>query len=119
MRIVTAIALCAALAGCGAIRAVGDRLPRVGDIRGEASDVSGLRFRSRLATTTPDRRGFVVTTRGAARNVDAAYEAARLRAAGHCLGRFGASSILWEREPGAGGVGADGTVVVSGLCTAK
>lgn len=122
IRLAAALSLVAALTSCGVVRGIGDRLPSAGNLRGELAEVEGVRFRSRLATTTEDRRGFVATTRDAQRNVVAALEAARMRAVGHCLHRFGTSQIAWALPPDrdtAAALAPDGSVQVQGTCTAK
>ena len=120
----TVAMLAVGLAGCGVASAIGNRLPTGGDgLRGSLMEVEGLRFRSRIGYTTPDRRGFVVTTRDAGRNVAAALEAARLRAVEHCLTGFGESEIAWTLSPGRLAetvtLDGDGAVGVAGLCVAR
>ena len=117
-----ALAVAAALAGCGNVPLVGDALSRLNP-RGSAAEVDGLRFRSRLAETTADDRGFVVTTRGAGRNVGAALEAARVEALEHCLTRFGGTEVVWslspDRGPGAVTLDERGALQVAGTCIAR
>ena len=123
MKAVLLLLLCLSVAGCGAVRSVGDRLPSLRNVRGEAAEIDGLRFRSRLALTTPDRRGFAVTTRNAVRSVAAAKEAGRLRAVGHCLNEFGESEILWSRSPDRPvaeiALNGDGSLTLTGVCIAR
>lgn len=123
MRFAFVLALLAAVAGCSRIPIIGDGLSRVTNIRGTQTEVEGLRFRSRVGTTSEDKRGFVVTTRGAARSVPVALEAARLRAFDHCLTTVGRTDILWTLPPDrpidATTLAADGTVSVAGTCVAR
>lgn len=113
-----------AVAGCGRLPVIGNIgvLP-AGGLRGETVEVGGLRFRSRLATTTADGRGFVVTTRRADRGVAAALEAGRLRATKHCLTRFGGSRVAWAVSPDRPApevaLDADGSLTLSGTCIAR
>lgn len=121
-RLGTALAAVAALSGCGALPDVGGTLSRLNPL-GSPAEVEGLRFRSRLRETTADDRGFVVTTRGARRNVRAALEAARIEAFDHCLTRFGGTEVAWtlspDRGPEAVTLDERGRLQVAGTCIAR
>ena len=123
-RTVLILALALGLAACARLPLLGDSgLFRANGLRGSAAEVEGIRFRSRLATTTADGRGFVVATRGAGRNVPAAMEAARLRAVEHCLTGFGESAIAWILSPDRPveevALDADGSLGIAGTCVAR
>jgi hypothetical protein len=70
-----------------------------------------------------NRRSFVVSTRGADRNVPAALEAARVRALDYCLTTVGGTAVQWslspERTADASALNEDGTVTVSGTCLTR
>ena len=116
------LAVAATMAGCSRIPLIGGTLQGLNP-RGQAAEVEGVRFRSRLATTTEDDRGFVVRTRGAGRNLGAALEAARVTAFEHCLARFGGTEVIWtlspDRGPEAAAPDADGAVSVAGTCVQR
>ncbi|UWQ22836.1 hypothetical protein [Jannaschia sp. W003] len=123
-----ALPLLLVLAGCGQVAAVGSavgdrvpRLPRLDNLRGEATEIGGATFRSRIAVDAGDARRFAVATRPASRGPAAALEAGRVRAVRHCLETAGASDILWSLPPGRAGVspGAGDTVTVAGLCVSR
>ncbi|KIT15809.1 hypothetical protein [Jannaschia aquimarina] len=101
MRFVLICALIAPLAGCGAIGSLssGASSPFGQGIRGSATEVDGIRFRSRVRAEERGSRNFTVATAGAQRNVPAALEAGRQRAVEYCLTRFGESDIAWTISP--------------------
>lgn len=116
----------AALSGCGIVSSIGNLVPTIGDgdgVRGQGSEIEGLRFRSRVSKDRDNRRTFIVTTRGAGRNVPAALEAARLRAIDYCLSTVGGTDIDWDlspdREVEANILNEDGSVTVSGVCLTR
>ena len=94
-----------------------------GGIRGNASEVSGIRFRSRASVLSEDKRSFAVTTRGAGRDMAAAQEAGRIEAVGYCLRTFGGSDIEWavgpSDTPEALPLGDDGALVLTGRCLTR
>ena len=119
-----AVVVAVAMTGCARLPFSGDSgLFRSDGLRGRSSEVEGVRFRSRLAVTTADRRGFVVATRGAGRDVRLALEAGRLRAVEHCLTGFGESDMVWSLSPNRPAeevaLNDDGSVTVAGICVAR
>ncbi|WP_308917540.1 hypothetical protein [Jannaschia sp. LMIT008] len=125
LRLPLALTLLLSLSACGFSGiGSGDSRPFGGNgLRGQSVEVGGVRFRSRLASTGPDRRGFVVTTRGAARSVVGALEAGRVRAHGHCLSRFGGTDVAWSVSPDRPveqvRLEEGGTVTLAGTCIAR
>ena len=127
MKLATILVAAVALASCGRLPFSGASGPFSGlgggGLRGESVEVGGLRFRSRIVATTADQRGFVVTTRGAGRDVPSALEAGRLRAVRHCLTRFGESDIVWTLSPDRPlaevALNDDGSLAIAGVCVAR
>lgn len=128
MRIIAGLALAAVVAGCGGLGGgSGFSGPFSGGggngLRGQAAEVDGVRFRSRLNTDRADRRAFVVTVGSAARNPSAAREAGRTRAAEYCLRTFGGTEIAWvdgpDDAPEEIRLGDRGGLVLSGRCLAR
>ena len=118
------IACCAlALSGCGTVTGlvsgVSSPFSGGGGIRGAKSEVGGIRFRTRIAASTQDGRGFVTLTAGAARGVAEAAEAGRVQAVTYCLRLFGGSAIAWTRGPEDTLSLTDGALVMSGVCITR
>lgn len=103
--VLAAAAALLVLSGCGVVRgvAIGLTSPFSGaggsGLRGAQTEIAGLRFRTRIATTTEDGRGFSATTSGARRSVEGALEAGRTQGGAYCLRRFGTSTIVWTLGP--------------------
>ncbi|SFJ28497.1 hypothetical protein [Jannaschia pohangensis] len=109
MRFALMLALGLGVSGCGAFDSLSSGASGFsggsgpfsggGGIRGSASEVDGIRFRTRLSKDSEDRRSFTTATRGASRNVTAALEAGRVEAVEYCLRNFGGSEIEWSIGP--------------------
>lgn len=115
-----------ALSGCGVLRGVGSAVTSPfagGGLRGAQTEIGELRFRTRVAATTADGRGFVATTSGAGRSPAGAAEAGRTQANAYCVRRFGGSEIVWAVGPDgpAGPIAVDGAgrVTLSGTCVTR
>lgn len=110
-----------ALSGCGALSGLSSGVSSPftgGGLRGAQSEIAGLRFRTRISSTSDDKRGFSTRTRGAARNVAAAAEAGRVRAVEYCIRQFGGSEIVWTAGPEREQLPLDegGALVLAGTC---
>lgn len=125
MKLATACALIGALTltGCGSFSGIGSGdsgLFPNGGIRGNSSEVSGIRFRSRVTVTSEDDRSFFTTTQQAGRDIAAAMEAGRLEAVRYCIRNFGGSDIEWtvgpSETPEELPLNEDGALVLSGRC---
>ncbi|MEM9795121.1 MAG: hypothetical protein AAF919_01440 [Pseudomonadota bacterium] len=123
MRFVLLLSFALAVAGCGRLPFLGDSSPFQSGLRGTQSEVQGIRFRTRVASSRATPRMFTTTTRGASRNVGAALEAGRVRAVEYCLRRFGGSEIAWQvgpdRAPEEVALEGRGLLVLSGTCTTR
>ncbi len=127
MKTVTLVLVIACmLSGCATIRNVGSAVtsPLQGITPGASqSQISGVRFRTRITSITSDDRGFVTNTGGADRALPAALEAARLRAVEYCLRRFGGSQIVWvdgpDRETDQIALDAGGSLTLTGACVVR
>jgi hypothetical protein len=128
MRLAAAIAGALALSGCGAIGGLvgGVSSPITdlsGQVRGNAAEVDGIRFRTRLTMDGDDRRLFRTATRGAARAPSAAAEAGRVEAIGYCLRTFCGGEIDWVVGPdaieGRAALAENGALVLRGRCIAR
>ncbi|MEM7488732.1 MAG: hypothetical protein AAF390_06360 [Pseudomonadota bacterium] len=133
MRVLGSILVaCLVLSGCGVARGVGTGLSDLAspltslapNIRGGTTEVSGVRFRTRLSADGGDRRSFSTLTRRAAVAPVAAAEAGRVEAVGYCLRTFGGSQILWSVGPETvtaeeASLTEDGGLVLRGRCVAR
>lgn len=124
MRLTLALTLVLFTASCGVFSSLGNLVPRFGDgdgARGQLAELDGLRFRSRVASDSDNRRAFTVATRGADRNAGAALEASRLRAIDYCLRLVGGTDIGWSLSPDReeASLNEDGSITVSGTCLTR
>lgn len=111
------------LAGCdtlsGLVSGASSPFSGGGGLRGAGTEVDGIRFRTRVASTSEDGRGFATSTSGGARGVAEAVEAGRVQAVSYCLRRFGGSEIAWTRGPDDRITLTDGNVILSGACITR
>ncbi|MEL6585091.1 MAG: hypothetical protein AAFY65_10350 [Pseudomonadota bacterium] len=115
-----------ALGGCGSFGSLasGDSgfFGRQG-LRGSASEVEGIRFRTRTNSTSDDDRSFTSSTRGAERSLPAAIQAGQAESVRYCLERFGGSEIIWELGPDRElediNLDDSGALVLTGRCIAR
>lgn len=115
----------AVLSGCGfsGIGSGDSGLFGPSGVRGAAGEVRGVRFRSRLAITSEDKRSFAVTTGNAGRAITGAVEAGNVEAVRYCLTRFGGSEISWTYGPSQDvetiTLNESGALVLTGRCIAR
>ena len=124
MRLALPLALGLVLTGCGTVQNVASRIPNpfAGGLRGAATEVDGIRFRTRVRADRADPRLFTAATRSAGRAPTAADEAGRAQAAAYCIERFGGSEIVWAAgsAEGAGIALTDGgALVLTGRCVSR
>ena len=126
IRPIAMVLLASLLSSCGVFSTIGGLVPTFGDgdgLRGQGSEIEGLRFRSRVSKADDNRRSFIVATRDAGRNVPAALEASRVRALDYCLTTVGGTDVEWtlspDRQVDSGTLNEDGSVTVSGFCLTR
>ncbi len=93
-----------------------------GGLRGAPTEFGGVRFRTRMAIESEDRRAFLTATTGRGPATDAA-EAGRVRAVEYCLRRFGGSDIVWSVGPESVPVSPlrddRGALILRGVCVTR